>query len=768
MGAQSGSAILGVIILLALGYFGYTTHERIHEIHRELFLANAPLEFNFDFTNFRILVKAKITSQPREKTFFFGELPHLSRSLVFRITHELGIGEHHGAIELKVGDNGMGAEFLSSDIIVKFTVGSNDVSLSIPPFNYEVPSMGLHFGEINGSYSNDGFLKLNISKLEAKMVNYLFKLSDMTVEIPKEQHHFRISAKTLALDEVTIDGSSMSFKGIEPIEIKMNSKYKGKPVDVNWNIQKSILNKQEIKIGSGMIKFPTELLDAYVEPKVNLLLMNQEKQAGSSNSDKIRFLFSAAKEVRRAEARALALRQMSFAKNIKREGEFYLIRIDKQDAFKAAEESSSQSLIRKEYVDSWVSFPKEKMIEEAFYAVLLGNEDRVLAVQEFITLKENELREDPLFAILKARLALWNAALTPDEYDVKLLENAIPYASEAVKKIPDHKLSLLLNLEIAKARSDKASWYQIFETLKGKEQNPQILALFEFMKYLHVDNKKSLQALEAAFALDPKSLYVQNYLRNRIHIYQHTGDKENMESDYKTLLSSNVIYPNDLLSYSKILEAEKKLEEALTTIEKCLQQIPLHKECNDQRENVMTLIAYEKQKKNQDEAILFLENILVDRPASVQVNAGLGFLYRMKGTSDKSINHYSIACALGGIFACIEAGDFLKRKGESERALLLYDVSCDLQSGNGCLKAGLHSETVGQLDRSGNFFDRACNQFNDNVGCYHLARNLQKKRKSNKEIAPYLTKACQNYPSACKLATVYRTTNRQPTIPLEP
>ena len=768
VGAQSGSAIVMALILLVVGFFGYTTYERIHEVHRELFNAEAPLDLSFDLENFKLIAKTKITSQPRPNSFKFGDLPHLNKPLVYRITHELGIGEHSGAIELKVSDNGLGMEFLSSDILVKFTVGSDDVSISIPPFNYEVPSMSLRFGELNGTYGRDGFLKLNISNVEAKMVNYLFKSSGMVVEIPGEQHHFRISAKTLTLDEVTINNPSVSFKGVDPMEINLNSKFNNKPVEVRWSIQKSNLNKQDLRIGSGLIKFPTELLDAYIEPRVNMLLLSQEKEASISNSEKIRFLFSAAKEVRRSEARTLALRQMSFAKNIKREGDFYLMRIDKQDAFKSAEELSAQSLIRKEYVEAWLALPKDKMFEEAFYAVVFGNEDRVQAVKDLMTLKENELRDDPLFALLKARVSLSDAVISPDEYDPTILGNAIQYAEEAAKKNPDHKLSLLLKLEIAKARDDKTSVLKISEDLKTKEQNPQVLALLEYVKDLHVDYKKSLEYLEAANTLDPKSPAMQNYLRYRIHILHHTGDKENAKKDFETLFSSSRIYPTDLLNYSKLLEEDKKLDESLKTVEKCLQMNPAQKDCNDQRENIMTLIAYEKQKQNQDEAISYLENILVDRPASIPVNAGLGFLYRMKGTSDKSINHYSIACALGGKTACLEAGDFLNRSGDQDKAILLYDVSCDLQSGQGCTKAGLFSEKSGQIEKSGIFFDRACNQLKDNVGCYHLARNMQHKRMANKEIVPYLTKACMNYPSACKLATVYRTTNKQPAIPLEP
>lgn len=768
LGAQSGSAVLLAVLLLGVGYFAYSTYERIYEMHRKLFNAFAPLEYSLDLENFRVIAKTKITSQPRANASKSFDIPLLTKSLVYRVTHEIGVGEHHGTIELKVGDNGMGMEFLSSDIVVKFVAGSDDVSLSVPPFNYEVPSMGLHFGEVNGTYGDDGHLRLNISSLEAKMVNYLFKFSDMVVEIPTEQNLFLVNAKALSLDEVAIEDPRLSFKGVDPTEIRLNSKYKGKPVEVRWTVQKAVLNKEEVKIGSGNIKFPVELLDGYVEPKVNLRLLSQEKDAGNSDSEKVRFLFSAAKEVRKAEAKAMALRQMSFAKNIKREGDFYIIRIDKQDAFKIAEEQSSQSLTRREYVEGWLSLPVEKMLEEVFYGIAFGNEDRAQAAKELISLKAKELKDNALLALLKARAALRDAETIPDEPDAKLLEAAILLSEDALKVPSDHKLSVLLQLAIAEARKDTANWNKLFENLKTKEQNPQILSLIEFRHFLHVDNIKALEKLEAAYKIDPKSFYVQNYLRDRIHVYRHTGEKTKMEADLNTLLSSKIIYPVDLLSYAKILEEEKKLEDALKVLDKCLQMNALQKECTDQREHIMTLIAYEKQKQNQDEAILYLESILVDRPASVAVNAGLGFLYRMKGTPDKSINYYSIACALGGNFACIEAGDFLTRNGEKDRAILLYDVSCDLASGTGCLKAGLQSETSGQIERAGNFYDRACNQFRDNVGCYHLARNMQQKRKPNKDIAPYLTKACQNYPTACKLAKVYATTDKQPEIPLEP
>ncbi len=84
------------------------------------------------------------------------------------------------------------------------------------------------------------------------------------------------------------------------------------------------------------------------------------------------------------------------------------------------------------------------------------------------------------------------------------------------------------------------------------------------------------------------------------------------------------------------------------------------------------------------------------------------------------------------------------------------------------MKVGLHAEKIGELERSGIYYDRACNELHDNVACYHLARSLQKKRAPNRSIAPYLSKACKLYDSACKLAVVYQNTNKQPDIPLEP
>ncbi len=746
----------------------FSSKSRIHEIHRELFNASGPLSYDVDFGNFCVVAHTRITSVPRQDSSKWKDLPFMSQAQTYRVTHKIGFGSHTGTIELKVGDNGQEAEFLSSDILVKFEASQNAVNFNIAPFRYEAPDFRLAFGDLSGTFSQSGHIKVNINALELKMVNYIFKFAEMSLEVPQDKKSISLLASQIILDDVNLSHSKVVFGGSDPFEIKLNSSFKSQPVEVHWSIQKATILDQNVKVGSGKMKFPVTLLDAYVEPKIERSLLAEEKQAKVSSSEKVRFLYSAAREVRKAEAKAVALRIIALSKNIQRDGEFYQIIIDKQDAYKNVEEHTQKSVERQGYIASWSALAPAKMFEEAFYGVVFGDENRALAVKELLELKKAEHADNSIYLAVKARSAMRDALINIDEYNPVHLAKAAELVPAVISRIPDHKFAILLKLELAKAKGDKALSYQLYEEFRNKEQEPQIRAMFEFMKYIHVDNPKALESLENANAINPKSLYVQNLVRNRIHVYQHMGEKEKMEEDFRILLGNKSLAPEDLLAYSNLLEEKKDFETALKVVEKCIELNSVHKDCHDQRESVMTLIAYEKQKEKPDEAVQYLHTLLVDRPASVPANAGLGLLYKLRNDQDNSVKHYSIACALGGSFACIEAGDYLSRQNAAQKATLLYDVSCDLRSGNGCMKAGLHAEKIGELERSGIYYDRACNELHDNVACYHLARSLQKKRAPNRSIVPYLSKACKLYDSACKLAVVYQNTNKQPDIPLEP
>lgn len=768
MGGVSGNtlALLGIIGILVFLFF--STKERVHEFHRNLFNSTAPLSYNIDFENLKVIVHTRITSEPRSTSTHWKEFPLLTQSQVFRVTHQIGFGSHTGTIELKVGDNGQKAEFLNTDIKMNFHVDSQTVSFTMEPFSYDTPAFKLTFNDLSGSFNPSGIVKMKSKLLELKMVNYQFRLTDLKVDVPPDKKNLTILSSSIGLDEVSLGHSKVVFGGTDPFEIGLDSTFKGQPVEVRWSIQKTDILDQKVQIGSGRMKFPVDLLDAYVEPRITSSMMREEEEARTSKSEKVRFLYSAAKEVRRAEAKAIALRVITQAKNVEREGNFYTIRIDKQDAFRYVEEMTQKEVERKDYIASWTALPRQKMFEEAFYGVIFGDENRARAVKELLSLKRSESGDDPLYLALKARSAIREALISVDEYHPELLKKAVELVPLVLERIPDHKFSILLKLELAKARGDKALAYKLFEDFRNREENPQIRAMFEFMKYLHVDNPKALESLELARAINPRSLYVQNLVRNRIHVYQHMGEIQKVEEDFKLLLAEKRLAPEDLLAYSNLLEEKKDFDSALKVVEKCLEIDSLHGKCHEQRESVMTLISYEKQKDNPEEAIQYLRNLLVDRPASVSANTGLALLLKARGDLEDSVKHYSIACALGGSFACIEAGDFLSRQGNPEKAALLFDVSCDLRSGNGCMKAGLHLERSGDLARSEIYYDKACNEFHDNVGCYHFARSLKMKRAPNRSIAPYLSKACKLYDSACKLAVVYKNSNKQPEIPFEP
>lgn len=766
-GSGFGTVVIGLGVLAICAFLVFSAQNRINDLHTELFNANAPLNYEMDFENMSIVAKTRITSLPNSNSKW-KDFRLMSQSQVYRITHNIGFGGHRGTIELKTADNGQGSEFLSSDIVINFTVEDNSVHINVASFKYDTPEFRLNVEQLSGFYTWSGMVRMKAKSLQVKMVNYAFNLDDVILEVPQDQKSINLLTSMIKLDEVVLGHSKIAFAGTNPVEINMNSTFNSRPVELKWNVQKASILDQEVKINSGKISFPVAMLDAYVNPRVTRDLLSAEKESQNNNSEKIRFLFSAAKEVSLGQAKAIALRQFARSKNVKREADFYTINIEKQDAFLHMEDQIQKAAQRKSYLTSWTALPQDEMYQEAFFGVIFGDFNRSLAVKELLDMKLKSDNTLPLYQAVKARFLLREALTSYDDYDPKALEVAAAAVKDVVTQLPGHKLTLLLRLELAKASGDKKLISSLYDQYLALEKEPQIRMMFESMKFLHVDNAKALEILTKAHALDPKSLYVQNHLKNRIHIFQHTGDKEKMEEDFKILIQTGNASPLDLVSYSTLLRERNELNEALKVIDLCFDQDAGNKSCNDEKENLMTLIGYEKQKENPDAAVQYLQDLLVDRPASIPVNAGLGYLYKQKGEMVKSINHYSVACALGGSFACIEAGDTLSAKNEVERAILMFDVSCDLQSGNGCLKAGLHAEKKGELERSGNYFDRACNQFHDNVGCYHLARNLQLKRMPNKDIVPYLNKACKLYNSACKLATVYRSSNKQPAIPTEP
>lgn len=768
VGTSYGSILLILGFAAFIGIACYWANDRIHSIHRELFNAEAPVIYDVDFGNMLVIAKTKIVSQPRPGMNQWKELPFMSQSQTYRITHKIGIGSHTGTIELKVGDNAKNAEFLSTDIIVDFVVSTGEVSMDVKPFEYAAPDFKLVFSDLSGNFSMNGDLRLRVKNLELKMVNYLFRLSDVSLDVPENRKSINILASNIKFDEVNLGHSKIVFMGTNPFEIKLQSTYKNEPVEIHWNIEKSTIQGEDVHIGFGKLSFPVDLLNAYVDPNINRQLLAQEQQATSSGSEKARFMFSVAKDVRRAEARALALRAIASFKHIKREDNVYQIRIEKQDAFVAAEERAKKSAERKALLESWKSMPVEKMYEVAFYTATFGDENHFLAVKELLEGLKEKASSSPLYQALKLRSDFRDAKIGDDEYDQYKSDQITKRVQEVTSVISEQKLATLLWIEFARVKGDNRMILKQIERFKTQETNPEIAALIGSMKYAHMENAKAIDLLVKTREQHPEGMYVPNFSRELIHIYHHTGNKEKLEDELKVLLSKQRPSTEDLLSYAKLLEDKKELTHSLAAVDKCIDLNPVHKGCQEQKEKVMSAFANEMQKENTDNAIKYLEELIADRPASIPANSGLGSLYKIKGDQKKSIHHYSIACALGSSFACIEAGDTLTRNEDEEKAFLLYDISCDLKSGTGCAKAGKIIEKIGKAENAGGFYERSCNEYQDNEGCYHLARALRSKNAPNRSIAAYLSKACKVFNNACKLANVYQRSNKQPEIPFEP
>lgn len=766
-GATYGPTILVVALIGYLSWVFFSAKTRIDMVHKELFNSSAALSYSFDLENIQVVATAKIVSIPKIKNPQWKDLPFINQPYTYRIVHRVSLYSHSGTIELKVSDNPHKGSFVSSDVKMDFLADLNSISFTVSPFDYEAPEAKYGLGAMTGSLDSTGELKLQVSSLEVKMINYLFRFKQLNVIIPPNRNSINLDAKKVLIDEVELDDTRISFAGANPFEVKLNTSFAGQPAEIEWIVQKATVKDQDVRVGSGRMKFPVTLVDAYVLPKINRTLLAEKKEGSGILNEKIRFLENASLDVRRSEAKAVTLRLLSQTHQIRREGEFYELRVDKQDAFRIIEESAQRTTEKKSYLDSWVSLPKEKLYPEAFYALMYGDETRALAVSELLKARESELKNDPEFMAVKARLLLREAARRNDEYDPALVERAENLAAQVATSNANQAILQLLNLELALAKKNYPESVRIIDLLKPSIEDPQIQALLDFQKLLHTDNASALVALDKANSLNPKSLHVQNLLRLRIHANQHLGDHAKLEDDFKVLTAHRPT-AYDHLAYSDFLEEKKDYDGALAAVQKCIDLDYQNSDCHQQREAVMAIVAIEKQKVNPDQAIAYLQNLLADRPASVSANAALGFLYRAKGEEEKSINSYSVACALGGALACLEAADYLARQGQNERSSLLYDIACDLQSGSGCLKAGLAFEKTNLREKAEAYFQKSCDQYHDNVGCYHLARSLQLKKAPNRSIAPYLDKACKLYDSACKLASVYQTTNKQPEIPLEP
>lgn len=767
VGSSSGTIILFLGIMVFIGLACYWAHDRILHIHRELFNAEAPVTYDVDFGNMTVIAKSRITSHRKKETNRWKEFPLMNQSLVYRITHNIGVGSHTGTIELKVSENPKTTEILN-DIVVNFNATSNEVLMDVKPFEYAAPDFKLVFSEMAGSFSMNGHLRLKTKNLDLKMVNYNFRLTDVSLDVPSNRNAINILASKINFDEVSLGHSKIIFLGTIPFQVKLQSTYEKEPVEIHWNLEATKVKDLDVHVGSGKLHFPVGLLNAFVDPTINRQLLSQEQQASNSGSEKARFLFTAAKDVRRSEARALTLRAIAPSRHIKIEDNVYRIQIDKQDAFASAEDRAVKASERKALITAWRALVVEKMYEEAFNAVMLGDDNQFLAAKELLEALKEKGSASPLYQALQLRVDFRDAEIALDQYDQYKIDRVTERVESVTARIPDQRFETLLWLEYARAKNDKALEIKYATKFKDQEKDPLILAIVESSKHLHKDDNKAIEILTAARDKNPDEKYTKNISRELIHLYQHAGKKDKLEAELKLLLAIQRPSTEDLLLYAKLLEEKKDLALSLETLDKCIDVNPVHKGCLEHKEAVMTQIAYEKQKENTETAIGYLENLIVDRPASVPANSGLGFLYKLKGDEKKSITHYSIACALGNSFSCVEAGDTLARSSDSEKALLLYDISCDLKSGNGCSKAGLILEKNGQIENSGGFYDRSCNQLMDNVGCYHLARNLRAKNAPNRSIATYLTKACASVSSACKLAALYQKSNKQPEIPIEP
>lgn len=734
-------AFLLVVILISLGVRQYfIAEEELAKLHRDVFnTTDAVSNYSFSITDLAIIVETKLSSVASPG------LPPFN----YRITHEIGLTSHVGVMELKLSENDLLAETITADVKVQFMFESDHIYLMNPSLVYKTLDKEVTFGDISGKIHYTGDAALVFEKFEYKDPKFEVVLSQIALTASRKELKFNISAGAMSLNGVEISSPTGSFKLGEKSSYVFRGKFGKEPVEYNFVTQN--------KVTSGTAKLPVGLLDAAFDSTLEYTFHDDQERVEALNNAKDSLIFEITKKPKKDELKKNILATFTKAKNIKRDDKFYTITVVDGDVIAEQEKKAANQKLIDETIAGWSKLDKEKMIEEAFFALMLGDNIQLQAAQEMTKTLQKTLAKDPLFLSLKAMASVRNKEIDRHKYKddaVSVIKDAL---FEVEKVLPEHKFTYLLKLKIAEIINNKETFDELAAKLVASETNPELKNIFQAYQFQHADPRKALTFLPEG-----------KYPGFKSHLFSHANDLVNQEAALKELASSKKATLLDLADYGELLVKQSRFQEALGIMEECLKDANSKNRCHDIREEAVMNLVFEEFKTKPDVAFEMARSLLYQRPAGRHAHYAIGWMYNQKQNVSKSMEHFSISCAFGSQLACLSAGDgFAFKLNDSRNAFYMYEIACDLSSSSGCIKAGMRAEQFNLREKANNYFSKACNDLKDTNGCYQFARNLQKMNKSKEDVAVYLDKACKEIKPACQYANVVKS-GKQFLIPESP
>lgn len=726
------------MILILLGVRQYfTAEDELAKLHRDVFnTTDAVSTYSFSISDMALIVETKLSSVPSPGLAPFN----------YRITHEIGLTSHVGVMELRLSENDLLAETITADIRVQFLFEEDHIYLMNPSLVYKTLDKEVTFGDISGKIHYTGDAALVFEKFAYKDAKFEVVLNTISMSASRKELKFNLKAGAMSLNGVEITNPSGSFKLGDKATYVFKGLFGKDPVELNFVTQN--------KVTSGTAKIPVGLINAAFDSTLEYTFHDDQEKAESLNNAKDTLIFEITKSPKKAELKKNILATFTKAKNIKRDDKFYTITVLDGDVIAEQDKKASQQKLIDEVTAGWSKLSKDQMIEEAFFAILYGDNIQLQAGLEFTKTLQKTLAKDPLFISLKAMASVRNKEIDRHKYKddaVSVIKDAL---FEVEKVLPDHKFTHLLKLKIAEIINNKETFDELAAKLVASETKPELKNLFQAYQFQHTDPKKALSFLG------------DGYLSFKSHLYFHLNDQVNQEASLKALGSKATLM--DLADYGELLVKQQRYPEALGVLEECLKEANSKNRCHDIREEAVMNVVFEEFKTKPDVAFDMAQSLLYQRPAGRHAHYTMGWMFNQKQNVSKSMEHFSISCAFGSELACLSAGDgFAFKLNDSKNAFYMYEIACDLNSSAGCTKAGMKAEQFNLREKANVYLSKSCNELKDTNGCYQFARNLQKMNKSKEDVAVYLDKACKEIKPACQYAATVKS-GKQFMIPESP
>jgi TPR repeat protein len=732
----AGGLLILILVLLGVRRY-FSAQEQIAKLHKEIFkTTNSVSTFSFGITKLAIIVNTELTSDA------IAALP----ALKYRITHEIGLASHEGEMELKLSDNTILAETMNADIKIQLLFEDDHIFLLNPALVYKTLDREVSLRNISGKIHYTGDAAMAFEKLDYKDPKFEVIMSQISITTSRKELKFNLKAQEMSLNGVGIENPSGSLKLGDKSTYIFKGTFNKNPVDFNFVSQNGMTY--------GKAKLPVGLIDAAFDATLELVFNLEEEKVSALNNPKDTLIFEITKGPKIAELKKNILATLTKGKNIKRDEKFYTITLDENEVLSEESEMKKLESDINALVKAWSEYEKEKMLDEAFYALFFGDNLRSLAAHELVRKFRPALKKEPLFHALLAASEIRAKAIDQHKYKDDTLGVIKEHLLMFEKEFPEHKYTMVIKLKEAEILGNKETISLYLKKLIIQETNPDLKLLFQAKEFEHSDPKKALALLEK---INPTSPFMSQAGVLKAHLYGHLNDLSKQELALKDSYLQKKSTLLDLADYGEVVMKQNKTEEALLILDQCLLTANSKNRCHDIREEVIMKKAITSFKSKPEDAFINAQSLLFQRPAGRHAHYAMGWMYELKQNVLKSMEHFSIACALGHQGACLSAGDgFSSKLNDFRNAFYMYEIACDLNSSQGCTKAGQKAQHFNLRDKANVYLSKSCNDFNDPAGCYHYARNLQKMNKSKEDVAIYLDKACKEIKSACQFARVVK------------